>query len=88
MGPMGTYQVFSTSTAGGGMMTLPPFLAEKGGKLAWLFYFTVEDIKAVAQRITDGGGTITHGPAPVPGGAWIVQAIDPQGGAFGVTAAQ
>ena len=68
------------------MMTLPPFLVEKGAKPAWLFYFTVDDINAAAKRITDNGGTVTHGPAPVPGGAWIVQATDPQGGAFAVTA--
>ena len=86
MGPMGTYQTFSTSTSGGGMMTMPPFLAEKGMKPAWLFYFTVDDIKAAAQRVTDNGGTVTHGPSPVPGGAWILQGTDPQGGAFAVTA--
>ena len=87
MGPMGTYQTFSTSTSGGGMMNLPPFLAAKGAKPAWLFYFTVEDIKAAAQRVTDNGGTVTHGPASVPGGAWILQGTDPQGAAFAVTAA-
>ncbi len=86
MGPMGTYQVFTTPTGGGGMMTMPPFLAEKGAKPAWLFYFTVDDINAAKQRIIDNGGTVTHGPAPVPGGAWILQATDPQGGAFAVTA--
>ena len=87
MGAMGTYQTFTTSTGGGGMMTLPPFLVEQGAKPAWLFYFTVDDIKAAAKRVTDAGGAITHGPAPVPGGAWILQGLDPQGGAFAVTAA-
>ena len=69
------------------MMTLPPFLTDKGHKPAWLFYFTVDDIQAAKQRVIDNGGTVTHGPAPVPGGAWILQATDPQGGGFAVTAA-
>ena len=31
-----------------------------------------------------GGGTIHHGPAEVPGGAWIALATDPQGAWFAV----
>ena len=87
MGSMGVYQTFIMGASAGGMMTMPPFLAEKGAKPAWLFYFTVNDIKAAAQRVTENGGAVTHGPAPVPGGAWILQGTDPQGGAFALTAA-
>ncbi len=89
MGPMGTYQTFRLDGAifGGGMMTMPPELAAHRPGPAWLFYFTVEDIKAAAQRIEHAGGTITHGPAQVPGGGWIVQGVDTQGGSFALTAA-
>lgn len=88
MGPMGTYQVFNTADgfAGGGMMTLPPNAPSQ--QPAWLFYFTVDDINAAKQRVTDHGGTVTHGPSPVPGGAWILRATDPAGGSFALTAAR
>jgi predicted enzyme related to lactoylglutathione lyase len=78
MGPMGTYQTFDIGGAwGGGMMNdaqaPAPF---------WLYYFSVEDIDAAAARITGAGGTLLQGPHQVPGGSWIVQAHDPQGGLF------
>ncbi len=89
MGPMGTYQTFTTGgETGGGMMNLPPEGAGNMAGPAWLFYFTVEDIGAATQRIKDHGGAITHGPAQVPGGAWIVQGTDSQGGSFALTAAK
>ncbi len=86
MGPMGTYQTFMAGDQGGGMMNLPPFLLDKGHKPGWLYYITVDSIQAAKQRVLDGGGSITHGPAEVPGGAWILQGVDPQGGAFALTA--
>ena len=89
MGPMGTYQTFMLDgMQGGGMMSIPAELAAKRGEPAWLFYFTVDDIKAAAERVTENGGSITHGPAQVPGGAWILQGIDSEGGGFAVTAAK
>lgn len=87
MGPMGTYQTFMAGDQGGGMMSLPPFLVDKGHKPGWLYYFTVDSIQAAKQRVLDGGGTVTHGPAEVPGGSWILQGADPQGGGFALTAA-
>ncbi len=87
MGPMGTYQTFmTTATQGGGMMNLPPFLTDAGHKPGWLYYITVDSIQAAKQRVLDGGGKITHGPAEVPGGSWILQGVDPQGAAFALTA--
>ena len=89
MGPMGTYQMFMVDdTFAGGMMNIPD---ERAGKMpgpAWLFYFTVDDIQAAAQRVRDNGGNVTHGPAQVPGGSWIMQGVDSQGGAFALTAAK
>ena len=88
MGPMGTYQTFrlDSESFGGGMMNIPPGMAELMGGPAWTFYFTVEDIQAAAKRVTDAGGSITHGPAEVPGGGWILQGVDTQGGRFALTA--
>jgi predicted enzyme related to lactoylglutathione lyase len=53
---------------------------------AWGFYFRVPDITAAKDRITAGGGTVTHGPTEVPGGEMVINAIDPQGVHFGVVA--
>jgi uncharacterized protein len=82
MGPMGTYQLFTIKgTPAGGMFNSP---AVPAGATAcfWLYYFNVGDIDAAAQRVSDSGGKIMNGPHQVPGGAWIVQAADPQGAAF------
>ena len=78
MGPMGTYQIFKTSDAPcGGMMT------DAGSPHPyWLFYFVVDDIDAGIERVKAGGGKLLFGPQEVPGGAWIINAEDPQGGAF------
>ena len=78
MGPMGTYQIFKTSdSACGGMMT------DRGAPRAyWLYYFVVDDIDAGIARVTAAGGKLLFGPAEVPGGAWIINAEDPQGGIF------
>ncbi len=78
MGPMGTYQLFAQEGAViGGMMTrtdvAQPF---------WLFYFNVKGIDAAADRVKASGGQVVNGPHEVPGGSWIVQCRDPQGGFF------
>ena len=48
----------------------------------WLFYFVVPDIDAAAEKVKAGGGAVLNGPMEVPGGAWIIQATDPQGAMF------
>jgi len=80
MGPGGTYQTFSTGGAPcGGMMK-----GCVGGMPGpcWNYYLVVDSVAAAAQRATDRGGQVLQGPLEVPGGAWIVQARDPQGAAF------
>jgi predicted enzyme related to lactoylglutathione lyase len=78
MGPMGTYQTFDIAGVwGGGMMN-----DAQAPSPFWLYYFNVEDIDAAAARITGAGGSLLQGPNQVPGGSWIVQAHDPQGGLF------
>jgi predicted enzyme related to lactoylglutathione lyase len=52
----------------------------------WLFYFSVEAAGAGADRVKAGGGQVLMGPYEVPGGGWIVIALDPQGGPFALLA--
>jgi predicted enzyme related to lactoylglutathione lyase len=83
MGPIGTYQLFATGDMPvGGMMTR----MDKSRPPSWLYYFNVEEINAAVARINAAGGAVLHGPQQVPGGSWIVQARDPQGGLFAVVA--
>jgi len=83
MGDMGVYQVFANEGRDlGGMMRkfdqMPvPF---------WNYYITVDAIDAAVERVKAHGGSITNGPHPVPGDAWIVQGMDPQGAMFALTA--
>lgn len=85
MGAMGVYQLFAAGKdAIGGMMTKPaampiPF---------WNFYFQVDAIGAAMERLTARGGKVINGPMEVPGGAWIVQALDPQGAMFSLVSAK
>lgn len=86
MGPMGTYAMIDTSTpavrdgpctASGAMFDSPD-----PSPPHWLFYFTTDDIDAAKARIEAAGGTVVHGPQQIPGDAWIVMAVDPQGAGF------
>jgi predicted enzyme related to lactoylglutathione lyase len=80
MGNLGVYQLFAAGgkDAVGGIMTkmaaMPmPML---------LFYFVVGNIDAAVERVKKAGGQVINGPMEVPGGAWIIQGIDPQGAMF------
>ena len=78
MGAMGTYQTFSAGgTWAGGMMS-----NAQAPRPFWLYYINVEDIDAATARVTEAGGKVQNGPMQVPGGSWIVQALDPQGAMF------
>ena len=83
MGPMGIYQLFAAGGPPiGGMMTKPAQVPVAH----WGYYFNVDAIDAGAARITKGGGKIVNGPMEVPGGQWVVQAVDPQGAHFNLVA--
>lgn len=83
MGPMGVYRLFATGAgAVGGMMTKVP----QCPRPFWLYYFGVEALDAAIERLTAAGGRVAMGPMEVPGGAWIVQAFDPQGAMFALLA--
>jgi predicted enzyme related to lactoylglutathione lyase len=87
LGPMGTYQLFATSAGGqpiGGIMTKPPNIPAP----FWTYCFQADGIMAAAARINAAGGTIVNGPMEVPGGSWVVQALDPQGAMFALVSAK
>jgi hypothetical protein len=52
----------------------------------WGYYFNVPSIDAGTAKIKAGGGKILNGPMEVPGGQWVVQAMDPWGAAFNLVA--
>jgi len=81
MGPMGIYQLFKTGGeyAVGGIMTKPAQVPMP----YWGYYFNVAGgIDAAIGRVNQNDGKILNGPIQVPGGSWIVQALDPQGAYF------
>jgi predicted enzyme related to lactoylglutathione lyase len=48
----------------------------------WNFYFLVQGAEAAAGRIRAAGGQVLNGPMEVPGGGWVLNAVDPQGALF------
>jgi uncharacterized protein len=88
MGPMGKYQFFGFEPKAGDAECADTAGAMFNDPQAphpyWAFYVHVDDIDAAHGRITDNGGTVLNGPQEVPGGTWIINAIDPQGAMFSV----
>jgi predicted enzyme related to lactoylglutathione lyase len=85
MGPMGKYRVFGADGVPmGGMMDKP----ENVPASAWGFYVNVDGLDAAVARIGANGGRVLMGPSEVPGGQWIVQAVDPQGAAFALVSSR
>lgn len=78
MGPMGKYLIYGVGHVPfGGMMTL-----KSGPSPNWLSYVHVKDVNQTAKKVKSAGGQVINGPMEVPGGDWIVQAVDPQGAMF------
>lgn len=80
MGPLGQYEFLRHGAMIGAVMPLMPGQERS----AWTFYFRVADIDGAAAAITANGGTLVHGPQEIPGGEFSVNAVDPQGAAFGL----
>jgi hypothetical protein len=82
MGEMGTYRLVAAQGGDiGGIMGM----VAPGMPPNWVPYFGVPGVEAAMAAITGAGGKILNGPVEVPGGAWIAQALDPQGAYFAVT---
>lgn len=88
MGPMGTYEIFSTNDLPqtGAMMNAPEEMRPYMRGPFWTFYFVVDDINAAKGRVEAAGGNVTMGPHQVPGDSWILQGTDPQGARFALVA--
>jgi uncharacterized protein len=82
MGAMGKYHMFGRAFPLGGMMNKVPEMAQVPPH--WGFYFRVPDVGKAAEQVKSNGGQVLNGPMEVPGGDWIVNCMDPQGGAFSV----
>ena len=83
MGAMGVYYLFSTGQGEfGGLMTKPARIPQA----CWTYYFNVDAIDAAAARVAAAGGKVINGPMEVPGGTFVLQAMDPQGGFFALHA--
>ena len=79
IGPMGTYQTFGLGgPAMGGMFDKPAAIPRP----FWCFYIAVGDIDAAAARVAEAGGQVVNGPMEVPGEAFVLQGLDPQGALF------
>jgi predicted enzyme related to lactoylglutathione lyase len=80
MGEMGTYQMYGRrGRTLGGIYNKP---AGTPGGPAWLHYTRVADIQKATETLRARGAQVLNGPMEVPGGGWIVMALDPQGGPF------
>jgi hypothetical protein len=76
---LGLYQLFQIGGKDiGGMMRKMDDMPRP----VWFHYFMVEGIDAATARVREAGGQVAMGPHEVPGGQWILQATDPQGGYF------
>jgi predicted enzyme related to lactoylglutathione lyase len=83
MGEMGIYHMFGRDgVTMGGMLTVK----HDPEALRWLYYFNVATIDAAVERVYQHGGTVSLEPRQVPGGSWIAQCADAQGGVFGLAA--
>jgi hypothetical protein len=83
MGDMGVYQLFAAGAEPiGGMMNKPPQMPQSW----WNYYINVDAIDAAKERVEKGGGSVLMGPMEVPGGQWVLQGKDPQGGHFSLVA--
>ncbi len=79
MEEMGVYQIFGTDDVTiGGMMKKPPSMPVA----FWNYYINVGNIDEAAERVKAAGGQIAFGPDEVPGGAFILMGVDPQGAHF------
>ncbi len=85
MGAMGNYDFIDHAGLRlGAIMQKSPH----GPNAAWLFYSGVQSVNAAKAAIEKGGSGVMNGPHPVPGGDWVVTAVDQEGAAFGVVGPQ
>lgn len=80
MGDRGSYHLFNNGEQAVGGMTR----TMEDDRPGWTFYIGVGGIDAVAESVVDAGGSLLSPICEVPGGAFTVNAADPQGAVFGL----
>ena len=95
MGPMGKYEFLrhvghapDGSPPGQGMLGAVMPKMPQMPVSAWTYYFRVADVDAAVATIIANGGTVTQEPIEIPGGDFSMNALDPQGAAFGLVGAR
>jgi uncharacterized protein len=83
MGPLGKYEFLKVKSGRFAIGAVMPRMPEMPVS-AWSFYFRVPDIDAAVATIGAKGGAILQAPTEIPGGEYSVNAMDPQGAAFGL----
>lgn len=82
MGPLGFYFLFGVGGRDiGGAFNKP---ADMPGPPSWLGYVRVRNMVGTVDKAKAAGAQLINGPMEVPGGDWIAQFLDPQGGAFAI----
>jgi predicted enzyme related to lactoylglutathione lyase len=81
MGEMGKYRFIQHD--GLGIGAVMPKMPQMPVSL-WSYYIGVDDIDRAASSITQSGGQMLMEPMEIPGGEFALNAMDPQGAAFGL----
>jgi len=81
--PEGTphgYQMIATGAGHvGGLLRLSYEMRKNGAKPTWLFYISVDDVDATAQKVEAAGGTLLMKPFDIPNAGRAAMIADPQG---------
>lgn len=79
MGEMGSYEIYRA-----GDYTLGAIMQKSAEMPAsmWNYYFRVRQIAASSEYVKANGGQVVNGPTEIPGGDYVINAIDPQGAMF------
>lgn len=81
MGPMGAYHIMANAGqdfAYGAVMKKPDEMPVS----LWVYYFRVPDIDKAVDYIAANAGQVILGPMEIPGGDFVLNAMDPQGALF------
>jgi predicted enzyme related to lactoylglutathione lyase len=66
----------------GGLMPIPTEAGAAGARPMWNGYVAVDDVDAVAKRVTQAGGAVHRGPEDIPGVGRFAVVADPHGASF------
>ena len=83
--PGATYTMFKQAGAyTAGLAGMMPQMREMGIPSHWNNYVTVDDVDAMADVVTDNGGTVLFGPEDIFDNGRMIQIQDPTGAGLGL----